>query len=218
MSVSILEKREIRFSDGEVKLMTYDEVLKQFSDMINKFAYEIVSNSIYNEILEKDDVKQELLIGLWKAYLQYDVNAKTAFSTYLHHKLMGKRSTVVSKVTAKKRVNESGTLSMNASVLEDGGESELENSLGYEDDSIAAVEFSEFIKGVNQSLNKEDRLCLRVLMDKKSYSVNDLSEDLGMTRQGAAKKVNVFKEKMKNILVETGYLESNNLSYLVEKK
>lgn len=205
---AITEAKDIRFSNGKIKEMTYDEVLKQFSNMLDKFAYGIVANSLYNEIAEREDVKQELSIQVWKAFKEYNIDEKTAFSTFLHHKLMSGRSKIIARLTAQKRTNENGTISMNSTVLDDGGESELENVLGFDDDNIVALEFNDFIKELNQSLTKPERLCLRVLMDKTSFSVNELSVELGISRQAANKRVNIFREKMKSILINSGYLEN----------
>lgn len=70
------EDRKLIRLGGEVKLMSFEEVYKQFE----KFIYKTINT--WRGVYEKDELKQIAMLGLYKAYLKYDVESGYAFLTY----------------------------------------------------------------------------------------------------------------------------------------
>lgn len=198
-----MTKKDIKFKGGVIKQMTFEEVLKQFDDMMHSFANEALEKIVYNKP-EREEIMQELRLQTWVAYEKY--NGKHAFSTYLHYRLQHGIGKATSKLYAKKRTNKKGITSLNEIISGAENDTELEDLLGEDDFNIDSLEFIEFVAELEKQLDPCEIKILRVLMDKNDYSVQNLADELGMSRQGANKKVNKFKEKMANILIETGYI------------
>jgi biotin operon repressor len=59
---------------------------------------------------------------------------------------------------------------------------------------------------LEKTLEPCEKLMLKSMINKKDFSIMDLADELGMSRQGANKKYNKFKEKMARILREMGYV------------
>lgn len=183
--------------------MTFEEVLKQFERMIERFARLAIEKIVYNKP-EKEELLQELRLQVWEAYRRY--NGENAFSTYLHYRLKHgiHRGTV--KSFAQKRINEAGTTSLNEIVGGDGDELELEGLIGEEDLELTSLDFREFVMELEKKLDENEKKILKVLMDKQDFSVQDLADQLRISRQAANKKVNKFREKLEKIMKETGYV------------
>lgn len=200
-----MTKKLIKFTSGD-KEMTYEEVLKQFEPMLNKFANYSINQIEYNKP-EKEEMMQELRLRAWQAYCRYNGNYK--FSTYLHYYLLNACSRVTTKLYAKKRTNINGSVSFQDTV---GGSNESDDNydeiIGEDDERISSLEFQSFYGLLLEILNDEEKLILHVLMDKKDFSVRDLADELGVTRQGAYKKVNKLKEKIGHMLITSGYVEN----------
>jgi RNA polymerase sigma factor (sigma-70 family) len=195
--------KAIILSNGVVKNMTFEEVLKQFEKMINGFAYQALNSFVYNGP-EKDELIQELHIQVWEAYRRY--NGKNAFSTYLHPRLQHGVTRATQKIFAKKRQAAKGITSLNTMIGSEEGESELEHLLGEEDYELTSVEFRDFMNHLEKTLDSCEKLMLKSLLDKNDFSIQNLADTLGMSRQGANKKYNKFKEKMANMMEEVGYV------------
>jgi RNA polymerase sigma factor (sigma-70 family) len=195
-------KKTIILKDRGPVQMTYEEVLEQFDSMIQRFAYHAIEKILFNKP-DKEEVIQELQLQTWIAYKRY--NGKNAFSTYLHYYLQGAIHRSTFKLFAQKRTNTAGVVSLNQAMGGDDAELELEGLLGEEDMDICSLAFREFLESLEKKLDSVEKQILRVLMDKSDFTVQDLADKLGMSRQGANKKVNKFKEKMAVMLVESGF-------------
>ena len=197
--------KTIILSNGVAKKMTYEDVLKQFDRMLNKFANHTIERINYNKP-EKEEVMQELRLATWEAYQRYD--GRGAFSTYLvpRLKLGVRRSTM--GMYAKKRINEYGaTISSNSLVSSDGeSENQLENLLGEDDLKINSIDFIDFMKQLVSELKPCEKKTLRVLLDKGDFTVVDLANELKISRQAANKKVNNLKQKVALIMRELEFV------------
>jgi RNA polymerase sigma factor (sigma-70 family) len=197
-------KKAIILSNGEVREMSFEEVLAQFNNMLHKSANDTISKIVFNKP-EKDDIMQELRFQTWEAFNRYD--GKHAFSTYLTYRIQHGVHRSTNKMYAKKRTNENGTTSLNKIISGEGPDRELEGLLGEEDRDINSVEFREFITDLEKKLNSCEKIMLKTLMDKNDFSVRDLGDELGVSRQAANNKIRKFREKMANLLTATGYVE-----------
>lgn len=66
----------IRLSTVEVKLMSFEEVYKQFE----KFIYKIINT--WRDMYEIDELRQLAMYAMYKAYLKYDIESGNNFMTY----------------------------------------------------------------------------------------------------------------------------------------
>lgn len=195
--------KAIKLSNGVIKQMSFEEVLEQFDGMIKRFANEALEKIIYNKP-EREELMQELRIQVWEAYKRYD--GKHAFSTYLHFRLQHGIHRVTMKLYAQKRTNEKGVISLNKVIGGgDDSEQELENLFGEEDLEITSLTFREFMVELEKKMDLSEKKMLKVLLNRNDYSVQDLANELGISRQGANKKVNKFKKKMANLMIESGF-------------
>lgn len=196
--------KAIKLSNGVIKQMSFEEVLEQFDGMVNRFANKALEKIIYNKP-EREELIQELCIQVWEAYKRYD--GKHAFSTYLHFRLQHGIHRVTMKLYAQKRKNERGVISLNKMIGgDDDSEQELETLLGENDSEITSLSFREFMTELEKKLDPCEKKMLKVLLDRNEYSVQDLAYELGISRQGANKKVNKFKKKMANLMIESGFI------------
>lgn len=196
--------KTIKLSNGVVKQMTFEEVLEQFDGMINRFANEALEKIVFNKP-EREELLQELCIQVWEAYKRYD--GKHAFSTYLHFRLQHGVHRVTMKLYAQKRTNERGVISLNKMIGSgDDSEQELETLFGEEDFEITSLAFREFMVELEKKLDPCEKKMLKVLIDRNNYSVQDFANELGISRQGANKKVNKFKKKMADLMIESGFV------------
>ena len=181
-----------------VKEMTFEEVLKQFTPMINRTA-NIFINKFYNE--DKEEIIQELEIATWKAYDTY--NGEYAFSTHLTYQLKSVTGNKAQEITAEKRIAQKA-LSMNATLSEGEG-STVENILAHEDyinENIVATEMMEIIM---KNLNEREQLELNCLLYPREFSSTKLSEALGISRQAANQRVGKLKTKLQRLLIENNF-------------
>lgn len=195
--------KAVILSNGIVKQMTFEDILKQFDPMINKFAYVALEKIVFNKP-EKEEMMQELRIQAWEAYRRY--NGKFAFSTYLVPRLQLGVQKATTKLYAKKRTNKKGIVSLNKIIGGGESEQEFEGLLGEDDSEIASLEFRQFMNYLDKTLEPCERIMLKSLLDKDEFSIQNLADELGMTRQGANKKYNKFREKMAVVMKETGYV------------
>lgn len=198
-------KKKIIISSQGVVVMSFEEVLKQFEQMIEKFANSTINKIVYNKP-EKEELLQELHLQAWEAFKRYDITKGHAFSTYLVYRLQLGIGRGTAKLYAQKRTNTKGTVSLNEVMGGDDGELELEGLLGEEDFDITSLAFREFLTELEKILTPVEKYMLKVLLDKGDFSVQDLADTLGMSRQGANKKIVKFKEKMKVFLNEGGFV------------
>jgi RNA polymerase sigma factor (sigma-70 family) len=201
-----MEKKAIILSNGAVKEMTYEEVLVQFNNMMHQHANHIIAKTVFNKP-EKEDVMQELRLQAWEAFNRYD--GEHAFSTYLYYRMRHGVHRATGKAYAKKRTNIHGTVSMSeATSSNDGVDNDFESLLGECDGDINSVEFNDLLTKLDKTLNEREKIILQTLIDKDDFSVRDLGDALGMSRQGANKNVAKFREKIGNYLISTGYVEN----------
>lgn len=195
--------KKIKFSNGITKEMTFDEVEKQFSDMLNLFANNAIRRMTYNKP-EKQDVLQELRFELWQAYERYD-HERAVFSTYAHYRLKLAIVKVVNPMFAKKRINIYGEVSINDVVPGDEGDVEIADAIGFDDSSFDDVEFQVFVENLEKQLTESEKVLLQALVSKKEISITQIGQMFGITRQAANKRMLVFKDKLAKILIKNGY-------------
>lgn len=194
-------KKSIVFSDGQVKEMTYEEVIEgPFKAMIYHRANKMVSK--FEKYSEHEDVMQDLRLAAWEAFMEYD--EVHAFSTYLFNKLRSVTGNEAQKITAKKRKH-NGTISMNAPIGE-SDEAKLEDVLSVDDNiegNMIAFEMMELIKNNLSESEMEEYNCL---MYPKLFSVTKLAEERNKSRQSTNQRVQKTKLKLQKLLIANGFV------------
>lgn len=191
--------KNIILSEGVVKPMTFEEVLKQFTPMINKAANIAIGK--FGTSIEREDMIQEMKLETWKAYEDY--NGEYAFSTFLHYKLMKVTGNEAQKITAKKRSG-AGVISMNAT-LSDDDEFSMENFIAEEDYTNENMIAAEMMELIQKNLTEREKTELKCVLYPKEYTATQLSEELGISRQAAHQRVVKLKLKLQKLLVEKGF-------------
>lgn len=196
--------KAIILSNGVVRIMTYEEVLKQFDRMINRFTNQAIEKIIYNKP-EFEEIKQELRIQTWEAYRRY--NGINAFSTYLVPRLQHGVYRATQKMYAKKRTYKGKMQQLDEELDgKDGNKMTVAELIGDEDQDMISLPFKELMMFLEKTLEPSEKVILKSLLDKNDFSIQDLADTLGMSRQGANKKYNKFRSKMANLLRELGYV------------
>lgn len=199
-------KKQVILSNGVVKEMTYEEVLKQFNPMMNRFANSAIDKVVYNKP-EKEELLQEMRIQAWTAFKRYD--EIHAFSTCLVPRLQHAIHKSTSKMYAQKRKKTGFEHSIDEVLSSEDGEGggfAYGSILGEEDAEMSSLDFREFISGLENKLTDAEKKMIRVLIEKEDgYSVQDFADDEGISRQGANKRLTKFKEKMEYLLLSSGY-------------
>ena len=203
MGVERMTTKTIIFSNEEPKEMTFEEARLQFMPMLIRYIRRANSKFIFNAV-EEEDFKQEMEIELWRAYDQYEPERGLCFTTYLHNKLQkGVRNATYSKFSLK---NQGQTVSMSAPRGED--DLKLEDLFPSNDDSTLDLDVSELIAIIKENVSSEEveQDALRALLDKKDFSVQDLADKYGITRQAANQRIVKLKKKLQ-LAISTEYLE-----------
>ena len=190
------ETRKIRFSNGEIKEMTFEEVRESFKPMAFK-AMKAANNKFIFNAVEEEDFMQELEIEIWRAYDQYDFESGNCFSTYLHYKLQkGVRNATYYKYAQK---NQHGYVySLNAPMGDN--ELSLEDLFAEDDTSIDNLVYSELTTLIKENLDEKEEEIFKMLIDKKHYPVQVYADKYGITRQAANQRVIKLKKKLQNIV------------------
>jgi len=193
--------KTILFSDGASKEMTFEEVRKQFMPLIIKVMKQANNKFIYNQV-EEEDFRQILEIELWRGYEQYDPSTKNCFTTYLYPKLKkGVRNATYHRYALK---NQGTTISMNSGIGDD--DLKLEDLLSTDDTSMDNIAFNELLDIIRKNVDEDEKDALRVLLDRKEFSVQDYANKYGITRQAANQRVVKLRKKLQKVISEQ-YLE-----------
>lgn len=193
-------KRRI-LSNGVTKEMTFEEVLKQFTPMINKATNIAIGK--FGTTIEREDMIQEMHLETWKAYEEY--NGQNAFSTFLHYKLMKVTGNEAQKITAQKRTS-LGVLSMNAT-LSDGDDFTLEDLFVQEDYINENIIATEMLALIGTYITEREKSELKYVLYSKEYKSTHLSKALNISRQAAHLRIATLKSKLQRLLI------LNNFAY-----
>lgn len=191
--------KTIILSNGVAKQMTFEEVLKQFTPMINKAA-NIFLNKFSN--VDREEIMQDLEIAAWEAYESY--NGKFAFSTHLTYQLKSVTGNHAQKITAQKRTS-LGVLSMN-STIGDTEDLTLEDMFAEEDYTAESMIAGEMMELILKNLDEREKEELRCLMYPKEFGVTKLAELRGITRQATNQRVNKTKAKIQQLLIANQFV------------
>jgi RNA polymerase sigma factor, sigma-70 family len=160
--------------------MIDDKLTNEFLNVIeeNKKLIYKVSCIYCDSTIDKDDLFQEIIANLWKAYPEFKGNSK--ISSWIYKIAFNTAISWFRDYIKHKGRIEYGNLIPNVS-----NDSELEDVC---DQLYSAIEH----------LGKIDKAI--IILQLEGYSYDDISEMIGLTKTNVATKINRIKLKLKNHL------------------
>ena len=169
--------------------MKENSVIKEFTKLIEEHQGIIfkVSGTYCNGTVCRDDLFQDILLQLWKAYPNYDKSRK--FTTWMYRVAL---NTAISQLrkenTRRKYFNQEIPLNIK---LEETNES----------DELA--ERTNILHKAINKLSKIDKSVIILYMD--DYPYEEISEIIGISISNVGVKINRIKKKLLTELKELGY-------------
>ena len=149
-------------------------IVNENQSIINKICYGYANNSE-----DRLDLKQEILIQLWKAYPKFNHNSQ--ISTWIYRIAL---NTVISNFRkAKRKIHENELLLSNYQVPDINENKEL-------DDNIAKL------YQLIYQLNDLEKAIMLLYFDDQPYK--EIAEIVGISETNVATKINRIKSKLKN--------------------
>lgn len=196
-------EKTILLSNGKSIKMTFEEIQEQFKPMIHKMIKHTNDKFLFNKV-DEEDFYQELSIELWRAYEAYDYTTGNCFSTYLYPKLLkGIRNVTYSRYAQKNNSN-GAVLSIQYEMSD--SKLTIEDMLFADDNTFDNLAYNELITIILSNITEDEKEILKVILDRKNYSVVDYAKKFGITRQAANQRVIKLKKKLRNIISKE-YLE-----------
>lgn len=186
------EDRKLIRLGGEVKLMNFEEVYKQFEKFIYKTIYP------WRGMYEEEELKQVAMLGLWKAYLRYDVERGNAFLTYAgfavgneinyFHRQQKKHRNVGSLFQVIAGGNNGDTLKL-IDILEDNKD--------YEEEALRNV----YLSNLDEILNCVEVRDKNILLDYylKGYTQKELAKKYGSPQSSISRTISKCLKILKKI-------------------
>lgn len=196
--------------NGETKHMEFAELHEQFFNMIQDESWKLMR--IYAGQLQKDEVEQQFTIELWYAFENYDYETGNSVSTYIYNRfLKAKRDLLYPIMDSKKEKWNKKNASLDAKQTEDDRDDSSNKQFSCDDtftqmeeqsaqallegEGMMSIIFSHFKKS-------EDLDLIRILLNKKEFSVADYAKKYDVSRMGANKRLQKMKDKLSLILLE----------------
>lgn len=201
--------KAIILKNSIISELTFEEVHEQFFNSIQNEAWKMKSK--YGNSVNIDELIQQFTIELWNAYNKYDVSLGYHFSTYAYHRFNKARRDILQErfLSRKAEWNES-VVSIDKQLGNEENSKAFSNQEFMEDEQYMQykhyqpdvwVEEQELFNRIKDVLNSdEERELIVVLLDRKSYSVNDYAEKYNISRQAANKRLLSVKKKIKSFL------------------
>lgn len=203
-----MTKKEIILK-GTIELLTFEEVYEKFFSSIQHEAWKMKSK--YGSALNVNEAVQQFTIELWKAYEKYDAKLGYYFSTFAYHRFnKARRDLLQENFLSKEAEWNANNISIDKKFGDDEQAKSFSNREFLEDDQYyyhkrrqPDIHFDEkeLFERICSILNSiEERELVIVLLDRKSYSVNDYAEKYSISRQAANKRLLAVKKKIKEYL------------------
>lgn len=147
-----------------VKNDNYDDYINRMMTE-NKYLVDIIVAKYNSAPLEKEDLIQEGMIGLFAAIKSYDKNRSTRFSTYASRCINNSIKTAIDKVSRLKDIPQSALVS-----IEENNASDTKITMSAEDEYIANESVSIIVNWLNEELSEFENEVLRHFITGCSYS------------------------------------------------
>ncbi len=145
----------------------------------NKGILYKVANSYCQNIEDRKDLIQEIILQLWKSFDNY--NEKFKYSTWIYRISLNVAISFYRKENSRKRISNSLT-----TAVFDFTETEISDEKGTNLD---------ILNQIISKLNDLDKALILLYLEEKNY--NEISEIIGITETNVATKIGRIKSKLK---------------------
>lgn len=192
-----LNNKLIKLSEGNVKLMNFEEVLKQYEKFLFK---EINKYSGYWQFKGQfDELQQIATIGLWRAYdtYKFDVDRQILFMTYAYHCVSNE---ILMQIRKSKKYKNS--ISLDATVYTDKDNKDLvmEEILFDNIDIVNAIAYKEILNKLIKGLNERELDEVKCFL--KNIKQSDLAKKYNITQSGMSRHVRKTMNRIRRFLAE----------------
>lgn len=171
--------KEFKTEKG-VERLNFENFKDKYQDILND-QIDIVSNK-YKKYLSDDEIKQHLLIDLWRTYESYDVE-RGSIEDYITYRFGISRRDIKNKVSKIKKRRKNFTSLIDNVVIDETPE-----------DNIIT---KNLIKYIYNYCDEDDELELvNILIDKKEYTVIDYAEKYDLSRMTVYNRLSKLKDKI----------------------
>lgn len=171
--------KEFKTEKG-VERLNFENFKDKYQDILND-QIDIVSNK-YKKYLSDDEIKQHLLIDLWRTYESYDVE-RGSIEDYIAYRFGISRRDIKNKVSKIKKRRKNFTSLIDNVVIDETPE-----------DNIIT---KNLIKYIYNYCDEDDELELvNILIDKKEYTVIDYAEKYDLSRMTVYNRLSKLKDKI----------------------
>lgn len=162
-----------------VERLNFENFKDKYQDILND-QIDVVSNK-YRKYLSDDDVKQHLLIDLWRTYESYDVE-RGNIEDYITYRFGISRRDIKNKVSKIKKRNKNLTSLIDDVVIDETPE-----------DNIIT---KNLVKYIYHYCDNDELELVDILIDKKEYTVIDYAKKHDLTRMTVYNRLNKLKSKI----------------------
>ena len=212
--------QEFSFGQQTYSQMTEEKIL-QLAQLGDNNALNFIMNKYNNVVnmkaskffavgVEKEDIIQEGLIGLYKAIQSYDTDKQNSFKSFANMCIERQLITMVKSANRQKNIPLNSAFSLNSPVYDEGDSDVIEtlNTNSIEDplDTITKKEyFSQIQLKIDENLSDFEREVLNHYKQGKSYAtiakeVNSKVKSVDTAIQRIRKKANKIKNQIEDVV------------------
>lgn len=162
---------------------TQEEFLKQINE--NRGIIHKVTKMYMDNALDQEDLFQEIVMQLWKAYPSFKGTSK--FSTWMYKVAL---NTAIVFFKKDNRKVDKASLNEQIDIVDNDESADKEEKLAY------------LYKAV-QELNQIEKALIFLFLENQSH--REIAQNLGITEVNARVKLNRTKEKLQQIIKNNGY-------------
>lgn len=170
--------KEFKTEKG-VERLNFENFKDKYQDILND-QIDIVSNK-YKKYLSDDEIKQHLLIDLWRMYESYDVE-RGSIEDYIAYRFGISRRDIKNKVSKIKKRRKNFTSLIDDVVIDETPE-----------DNIIT---KNLIKYIYNYCDNDELELVDILIDKKEYTVIDYAKKYDLSRMTVYNRLSKLKEKI----------------------
>lgn len=186
---------------GDSNALNY--IMNKYNNIVNMKASKFFAVGI-----EKDDIIQEGLIGLYKATKSYDIEKQNSFKSFANMCIERQLITAVKSANRQKNIPLNSAFSLNTPAYNDGETDALEVlAINMVEDPLDTIANREYLfqmeTKIDENLSDFERKVLFQYKQGKSYSdiakeVNSKVKSVDTAIQRIRKKANKIKEQIDN--------------------
>lgn len=170
--------KEFKTEKG-VERLNFENFKDKYQDILND-QIDIVSNK-YKKYLSDDEIKQHLLIDLWRMYESYDVE-RGSIEDYIAYRFGISRRDIKNKVSKIKKRRKNFTSLIDDVVIDETPENNIITK--------------NLIKYIYNYCDDDELELVDILIDKKEYTVIDYAKKHDLSRMTVYNRLNKLKDKI----------------------